>query len=98
MSQHGALQEQLPACLILSEYQESDNCTSVYCVHMRRLLPRLFVRRLVQALCYEMRHILCAMKCAKDFELGELLAVEVVGMPSGERIRRWNSCVFGAAI
>ncbi|GBO36438.1 hypothetical protein AVEN_36740-1 [Araneus ventricosus] len=54
---------------------------AICCVHMRRLLPRLLVRRHVQALCYElvidfayceMRHRLCAMKCVIDFELGEL--------------------------
>ncbi|GBN76738.1 hypothetical protein AVEN_252181-1 [Araneus ventricosus] len=48
--------------------QGNDNCTSVYCVHMRRLPPPYFVRRHVQALCYEMRHTLCAMKSVKDFE------------------------------
>ncbi|GBM94170.1 hypothetical protein AVEN_153767-1 [Araneus ventricosus] len=39
---------------------------------MRKLRPRLFVRRHVQALCYEMRQRLCAVKCFTDFELGEL--------------------------
>ncbi|GBO39868.1 hypothetical protein AVEN_274829-1 [Araneus ventricosus] len=53
-----------PACLILSECKGSGNCTSVCCVHMRRLLPLLFMLRHVQVLCYEMRHRL--------FELGEL--------------------------
>ncbi|GBN42567.1 hypothetical protein AVEN_221810-1 [Araneus ventricosus] len=57
MPQHFALQEQPPACLILSEYQGSDNCAAcTFC----RLLPRLFVSR---------QYRLCDMKCVSDFVL-----------------------------
>ncbi|GBN19501.1 Multiple C2 and transmembrane domain-containing protein, partial [Araneus ventricosus] len=49
---------------------------------MRRLLPRLFVGRHVQTLYYQMRHRLCAMKCVIDFEMGEMLAIGFVVLPS----------------
>ncbi|GBM93416.1 hypothetical protein AVEN_160679-1 [Araneus ventricosus] len=79
MAQHGALQEQLSACLILSEYQRNDNYISISCVHIRRLLPRLMRR-------------LCAMKCVIDSEIEELLAVGFAVLPSGGCGRRWNLC------
>ncbi|GBM92241.1 hypothetical protein AVEN_203046-1 [Araneus ventricosus] len=60
-------------------------------------MPPLFVSRHVQALCYEMRHRLCAMKSVIDFEMGELLAVGVVVLPSRECSRRWNGCDLWAA-
>ncbi|GBN05394.1 hypothetical protein AVEN_103366-1 [Araneus ventricosus] len=79
MAPHGALHAKPSACLILSEYQGSDNCAA--CI----LLPRLFVRMHVQALCYEMRHRLNWESC---------VAVEVVVLASGEFKRRWNGCDF----
>ncbi|GBN25314.1 hypothetical protein AVEN_132781-1 [Araneus ventricosus] len=54
---------------------------------MRRLLPRLFVRRHVPALCYEMRHRLCAMKCVITLNWESCVAAV---LPSGECSRRRN--------
>ncbi|GBM31030.1 hypothetical protein AVEN_108933-1 [Araneus ventricosus] len=72
-------QEEFPlsevSCLILSEYQESDNFSSVCSVHMHRLLVRRPCR-------------LCAMNCVIDFELGDLRYRRSCMLPSGEYSRR----------
>ncbi|GBM85696.1 hypothetical protein AVEN_95205-1 [Araneus ventricosus] len=54
---------------------------------MRRLLPRLFVRKHVQALCYEMRHRLY-------YEIHIDFGVEVEVLSSVGCSSRWNWCDF----
>ncbi|GBO08422.1 hypothetical protein AVEN_140872-1 [Araneus ventricosus] len=78
----GALQEQTPACLILSECKGSDNCAAYICTDCYLPFVCATTRRL------------CDVKCVTDFRIWEsakcchLLDVEVDGI----------DVIFGAAI
>ncbi|GBO06825.1 hypothetical protein AVEN_107647-1 [Araneus ventricosus] len=73
MAQHGAPQEQPPACLILSEYQGSDVLRAYAQIAAQIVGAQVRAMKMViDFACSEMRHMLCAMKCVIDFELGEL--------------------------
>ncbi|GBM90502.1 hypothetical protein AVEN_21699-1 [Araneus ventricosus] len=74
----GALQEQPPACLILFEYQGSDNCAACICADC--YLP--FV-------CAQARAGIVLRSASQTLNLGEL-GVEIEMLPSVGCRRKWN--------